>query len=151
MAKFRFPMENVIKVRKVAEELAQRDLQMAQAYLNSEIELLENMKRQKTEAFQQRHAFESEGGTKVPHLTQVQDFLVGQDIRIDRQQRKIQEIETQVEALREILRQKAIELKMIERLKEKRLDEFRLEEKRKDVKRVDDLTMARFKVDQESE
>lgn len=144
MAKFRFQMEAVIKVRKIAEDLAQRDFQLGQSHLLEQIELLNQMLGKKTEAYQTRHDYEKQGGNKAPHLIQVQDFLSGQDIRIEGQRKKIQYIETQVEQLREILREKAIDLKIIERLKEKKLEDFKLEQKKREVKDFDDVTMTRF-------
>lgn len=145
MGRFRFNLENVIKVRQVAENLAQRDFQLAQAELHQQQQNLQKMFDEKAQAFQQRHIFEDEGGSKAPHLGQVQDFLQGQEIRIQRQQAKIQDIETQVERLREILRERSIELKIIEKLKEKRRVEFVSEENRREVKEADDQSMMRFK------
>lgn len=144
MARFRFPLDNVIKVRKTAEELAQRDFQVAQGLLHEAIQELEAMKDSKSQAFHRRHSVEVEGGAATPALTQIQEFLAGQDIRIARQKEKIQKIETEVERLREILREKAIDLKIIEKLKEKRLAEFKEEQTRREEKQADDQTTTRF-------
>lgn len=145
MAGFRFPLDNVMKVRKAAEDLAQRDFQLAQAALQEQIDLLQRMMDQKAQAYQQRHQFEAEGGAKSPHLGQIQEFLMGQEIVIQRQQAKIQEFETQVEHLREILRERAIEHKMIQKLKEKRREEFVHQQNRREVKEADDQAMMRFR------
>jgi flagellar FliJ protein len=145
MAVFRFPLENVMKVRKIAEELAQRDLQMAQAALQAEVDRLQMMFDGKAQAYQRRHDFETAGGAQSAYLSQVQEFLMGQEILIKRQQAKIQEYETQVERLQEILRERAIEFKMIEKLKEKRREEYLRERNRKEVKEADDQSMMRFK------
>lgn len=145
MRGFRFNLENVLKVRKTAENLAQRDFQLAQAALQEEYDRLQRMVDEKAEAFQQRHRLETGGGPAGAGLGQIQDFLGGQEILIQRQRAKIQEFETQVERLREILRERAIETKMIEKLKEKRREEYLQERDRREVKEADDQSMMRFR------
>lgn len=144
MAKFKFPLDAVKRVRKVNEDLAQRDFGEAMSRLNKELEVLSSMEKQKSDAREARHGFEVQGGSKVPHMTQVHEFLVGQDVRIERQKKKIQYIETQVEELREILRQKALEHKMIVSLEDKRREEFKKSESQRQQKIADDMTSMRF-------
>lgn len=144
MAKFKFPLDGVKRVRKVFEDLAQRDFNEAMAVLNKEIDALAIMEKQKEIARETRHGYEVQGGSKVPHMTQVHDFLVGQDVRIERQKKKIQMIETQVEELREILRQKALEHKMIKSLEDKRREEFKKSESQRQQKIADEQTTMRF-------
>lgn len=145
MKAFRFNLENVLNVRRTAENMAQRDFQLAQAALQDEIDRLQRMFDEKTQAFQQRHSLASGESAAIAGLGQIQDFLVGQEILIKRQQAKIQEYETQVERLREILRERAIETKMIEKLKEKRREEFVQERNRREVKEADDQATVRFR------
>lgn len=145
MRGFRFNLENVLKVRRTAENLAQRDFQLAQAALQEEYDRLQKMIDEKAGAYRERHHLEVAGGLPAAGLGQVQDFLMGQEILIQRQRAKIQEFETQVERLREILRERAIETKMIEKLKEKRREEFIQERNRRDVKEADDQSMMRFR------
>lgn len=139
--KFRFPLEKVKKHREQVEQLAQKDFQLGLAALNQEIEALERMEEQTKEALKSRL-----DKTSVPALTQVHDFLMGQDIRIDRQKKKIQEYEKRVESLREILRQKAIETKIIKELEQRKLREFQEEARKKELLNQDDLNLMRYRL-----
>ncbi len=145
MAKFQFAFEKVLNHRKTLEDLAQRDFQLALSVLNDELLVLEKMQQAKHDAFTNRHKKQVQGGIQAPALTQVHDFISGQDIRIERQRKKIQEIEKGVEALREVLRLKAVDTKIIEGLRERKQEEFRTEQKKLEQKRLDDQTSTRFR------
>lgn len=145
MAKFRFPLQKVMQHRKTVEELAQRDYQEALAQLNIENEKLEKMQNQIVMARESSFARETEGGRAAPALSQVHDFIKGQDIRIERQKERIKECQSLVENLQEILRQKAIEYKMIESLKDRRLEKFKVEQRKIEQKRMDDTSLMRFR------
>jgi flagellar FliJ protein len=97
------------------------------------------------EARDQAFRRQSEGGKTSPALIQVDDFLKGQDIRMDRQKERIKECESLVEKLREILRQKAIDYKIIEELKEKQFKEYKIEQRRREQKIADDMNLMRFR------
>ncbi len=142
--KFKFPFEKVLRHRKTLEDLAQRDFQQAQAVLNHEIQILEQMREQVGKARELAFQRQSQGGSAGPALSQVHDFLKGQDVRIERQQNKVQEFQNGVENLREILRQKAIDYKMIESLKDKKSKEFRKERNAKEQKAADEVATIRF-------
>lgn len=143
--KFKFPLQKVMQHRKTLEDLAQRDFQQAQAELNHQLEILQQMQDSVLQARDAAFRQQSEGGRAGPVLTQVHEFLKGQDIRIERQRTRIQECESLVENLREILRQKAIDYKIIEELREKRFKEFKIERNKRDQKRADDISLMRFR------
>ncbi len=146
MAKFRFPFENVIKHRKTLEEIAQRDLQERLSVMNAEATRLEAMENQIHEAVQRRHQIEIQGGTAIGPLTQVHEFLTGQDIRIERQKKIIAEVEKEVDRLREILRVKAIDTKIVRELRVRRKRDFDAELRKKEAAEVDDLNLMRFRL-----
>lgn len=147
MAKFRFPFENVIKHRKTLEEVAQRNLQERLAVLNAEIAKLEFMREQVQEAIQRRHQIEIQGGgSAIGPLTQVHEFLQGQDIRIERQQKIIAEVEKEVDGLREILRLKAIDTKIVKELRVRRKKDFDTEVRKQEAKELDDINLMRFRL-----
>jgi flagellar protein FliJ len=143
--KFKFPLQKVLQHRKILEDLAQREFQEAQAALNLETQKLQEMQDAVTAARDQAFRRQSDGGKASPALSQVHEFLKGQDIRMERQKEKIKECESLVEKLREILRQKAIDYKIIEELKEKRFKEFKVERNKLEQKRVDDINLMRFR------
>lgn len=145
MAKFRFPLQKVMQHRKTVEELAQKDFEEAMAQLNQENQKLAQMQNQIVQARDAAFGRQTEGGRAAPALSQVHEFIKGQDIRIERQKEKIKECESLVENLREILRQKAIEYKMIESLKERKLEKFKLEVRKKEQKLMDDTSLMRYR------
>ena len=146
MKKFKFPLEKVKKHREQLEQAAQRDFQLGMAALNAKIQKLEDMRAEVKKAVESRL-----DKTSVPALTQVHDFLAGQDIRMERQKIKIQEFEKQVEALREILRQKAIESKIIKELEQRKFRDFIEEVRKKELRTQDDVNLMRFRPKDEPE
>lgn len=143
--KFKFPFQNVLKYRKTLEDLAQREFQEAMAELNHQKQILSDY--QEDIALARENAFERQvqGGNAGPALSQIHDFLKGQDIRIEKQRAKIQDCEKKVEELREILRLKVIDYKIIDELRNKKKEEFRIEQRKLDQKQTDDLNLMRFR------
>lgn len=145
MAKFKFPLQKVMQHRKTLEGLAQTQFQLAMAELNQQRQILLAMENAKGEARDQAFQQQSGGGKTSPALVQVFEFIKGQDIRIERQKIKIKECESRVENLREILRQKAIEYKIIEELRERQEKVFKTEQRKKEQKQVDEMNVMRFR------
>lgn len=144
MAKFKFGLDKVLDHRKVLEQLAQRDLAEVRAELLAEENKLLAMEREKEEAKAQRYLTSVEGGQRSADFDQINSFLKLQDIRMDRQRLVIKEVESRVEKCVEILRAKAIDSKIMERLKERRLEEFKLEQRHAEQKVTDDIVTTRF-------
>lgn len=145
MAGFKFPLQTVMDYRKTLENLAQRDFQEALGELYQAKGKLTDMFDQKTQAREQAFQTQIAGGTSGPALNQVDEFMKGQDLRIDLQQAKIQEIEKRVEKLQEILRAKAIDYKIIEKLKERQKELFRIEKNKHEQKQTDEINVMRFR------
>ncbi|WP_413612655.1 flagellar export protein FliJ [Bdellovibrio sp. HCB-110] len=143
--KFKFPLQKVLEHRKIKENLAQKDFQEAMMLLNEENDRLAQMEQHKTGAHMQAGAFASQGGTQGPALSQIHEFLKGQEIRIHRQKQKIQEIEKLVEAKREILRQSALEYKIMEKMRENKFEEYKQDRLAQDQKEMDEQSILRFK------
>lgn len=141
--KFKFRFDSVLRQRKILEDVAQRDFQEMNAQYLKQIEILEQMKNQVHEAHVRAFENQTRGGSQAPALGQIHEFLKLQDVRIERQQNKVQEFLQRVEELREILREKAIEYKMIEKLKEKKKAEFKKEKDHREQKIADDLSSMR--------
>lgn len=141
--KFKFPFENVLKHRKVLEDLAQRDFQLVLSEFNSELGKLQKMKDDVHAAHRGAYETQVQGGSAGPALSQVHEFLKLQDVRIERQQLKVQEFEKRVEDLREILRLKAIDYKMIESLKDRKKEAFRIEKNKLEQKKSDEVATLR--------
>lgn len=146
--KFRFPFQNVLKHRKILEDIAQKDFQLVVFELNKQKQILSDFQEQIFIAREEAYRLQTKGGTASPALSQIHEFIKGQDIRIERQQAKIQECENKVEELREILRQKAVEYKIIERLRDKKKQEFAVEQRKLEQKQTDDLNTMRFRTEE---
>jgi len=143
--KFKFSLQKVLQHRKILEDLAQREFQEAVAELNKQTAKMNEMKDAVAAARDQAFRRQSEGGKTSPALVQVDDFIRGQDIRMELQKKKIIECESLVENLREILRQKAIDYKIIEELKEKQFKDYKIERRKREQKLVDDINLMRFR------
>lgn len=146
--KFNFRMQKVLEHRKVQENLAKTDFQVAQSRLNDEVEKLQNMIDQKKKA--RVKSFELETGADIPNslrngiLEESSRFQKLQDVRIEKQREIIAEWEKEVESKREILKTKAIEYKIIEKVKDKKKQQFIDEAKKKEQNENDEISILRF-------
>ncbi len=146
--KFNFRMQKVLEHRKIQEDLAKTDFQLALAKLNSEIEHLQSLVDLKKKA--RVKSFELETNHSVPNalqnsiLSDSNQFQKLQDLRIANQKLVVEENEKEVEAKREILKTKAIEYKIIEKVKEKKKQQFVDEANKSEQKENDEISILRF-------
>ncbi len=133
--------------RKTLEGIAQRDFQESLFHLNEQINSLNNLKKKVEEARENRFLNEVGGGPIFPALSQVEEFIKGQALRIKRQEAKIQDCEKKVEELREVLRSKSIDYKIVEGLRDRKFEQFREDKKKLEQKRLDDLITMRFRLE----
>lgn len=144
--KFKFPLAALLKQRKIIEDLAQRSYQEAMAELNRQKDILQDLIQAKQNTFYANYEIQHGAGQVASSLVYNNEFMNGQDIRIERQKSKVQECEKLVEKQREILRQAAVEYKIIEKLKEKQFEEFKLDYEMKQQKEMDEQSILRYKV-----
>ena len=146
--KFNFRMQKVLEHRKVQEDLAKTDFQLALAKLNSEIEYLQSLVDQKKKA--RVTSFEIEISTGVPSalkngiLSDSSQFQGLQDVRIERQKAVVSLCEKEVESKREILKTIAIEYKIIEKVKEKKKQQSVDDANKSEQKENDEISILRF-------
>lgn len=143
---FRFSLEILLKHRRIQEQEAKVQLALVRAELAAEQERMNGLENEKTQALMGRHVLAAGGGTAASGLDQANQFLGLQDIRMERQRIVIAEVESRVEKCLEILRHKAMESKIVERLKEQRFEEFKIENRKLEQKEVDDMVTTRFAV-----
>ncbi len=142
--RFKFPLQKVLEHRKVLEDVAQRDFQEAAAELKKQSQNLESMKIQMTEAYEQAfRAQHSSSGQTSAQLKQIHDFILGQKVCIRQQEAKIQECEKLVEERREILRDKAVDYKIIERLRDRKKEDHEKETRLREQKELDEISVLR--------
>ncbi|MGZ3774879.1 MAG: flagellar export protein FliJ [Pseudobdellovibrionaceae bacterium] len=148
--KFKFSLQKVLEHRKIKEELAQKDFQEALVNFNEAKDRLRVMLETKTSAHEQAGQLAVKGGPQGPALRQIDEFLKGQEVLIQRQKQKIQEMEKLVESKREILRQAAQEYKIMEKMRENKFAEYKAERLLTEQKEMDEQSILRFKAVKES-
>lgn len=143
--KFKFPLQKVLEHRKVIEDLAQKSFQEVVTILNEEIAKLQKMEQDVHDAQIRAGMLSSEGGHQGPALSQIHEFLKGQKVRISNQQLRVQEAEKLVEARREVLRQAALDYKIMEKMRENKFEEYKAQRLAQDQKDMDEQSILRFK------
>ncbi len=142
--KFKFSLQKVLEHRKTLEDIAQRDLQQALVNYRNELTSLENMKKRRHDALHSGFRISTKDAKNIsPRLQQTHEYLLGQDMRIEIQSAKVQQLSEEVEKVREILRQRAISFKIIEKLKEKKFRDFIAEQNLKEQKELDEISVIR--------
>jgi flagellar export protein FliJ len=144
MKKFKFRLEKVLMQRQIVCDLAQRSLAEAQAQLNAEVDELNSMMNVKNASLEQRTKSVESTTDWANSVNQINQFLIGQDLRIKSQNLRIKESENLVESRREILRHAVSEVKILERLEEKEKQNFMKEVLRFEQAEMDELTVIRF-------
>ncbi len=145
--KFKFSLEKVLRHRNIQVDLARRDFLEAQNNLNAAINVRDEMidVREKNKTY--RADLVAKNGNWQDQVQQINTYLIGQDLRIARQNESLKLLEKEVESYREILRKALTEAKMMERLKDKKKDEFVKaynENERKELDEISTLRHARI-------
>ena len=144
MKKFKFKLEKVLLQREINLELAQKDFSEIMKIKNDEEEILSKMINSKEEAKSQSVKLIETTKDWVLQVDQINRYLAGQDLRIKNQNERLMKIEKLVESRREILQQKATEVKILERLKEKQQREYVEEVNKKEQAEIDEMAVIRF-------
>lgn len=148
--KFKFSLEKVMGHRKIVENLAQKDFQEAQAELANAEKNLETMAGRVSEAHMRAEMLVQQGGNPGPALSQIDEFIRGQKVLIEFQKKKVQNLQKLVEDKREILRQAALDYKIMEKMRENKFAEYREGRLQQDQKDMDEQSILRFKSVKES-
>jgi flagellar FliJ protein len=142
--KFEFTYQKLLEHRKRLEELAAKAYSDAQYQVDLSRDKLNELYKQVEETRKNILQFEQEGGRSSSVMIQGQEFIVGQKIRIQKQQKELQELLHAAENKQEDLQVAARERKTLEKLKDRQLQEFKVRLKKKEMKEVDDLVTMRF-------
>ncbi len=145
MKKFRFPLLALQKQRKVLQDVAKKDHEEAMDRLRGQhqakVKMLSDVDAARDKAFHDQHR---EVGS-IDRMQLASEFIERQAIRLKNQDEKIGEAQAQVETLQEILRQKAIDHKIIERLHEKQRMKHHKDVEKIRQKQTDDLNTMRYR------
>lgn len=143
--KFKFPLQKVLEHRKIIENLAQKEFQEAIMFLTQQQEKLQDMAGTLSRTHAQADQFIHQGGSQGANLSQIFEFQKGQAVLIQKQQLHVQQAEKLVEDKREILRQAALDYKIMEKMRENKFEEYRQKRLAEDQKQMDEQAILRFK------
>ena len=145
--KFKFSLEKVLRHRNLQVDLARRDYLEAQNNLNSAVNARDEMIAVRENNKTYRSELVAKNGNWQDQVQQINTYLIGQDLRIAKQNESLKLLEKEVEPYREILRKALTEAKMMERLKDKKKEEFVKtynENERKELDEISTLRHARI-------
>ncbi len=141
---FRFGLSTVLKHRQRMEEVAQREFAEAQGAVDECLRAIEAMYQRMDEVREEILLAQKEGDAHHLHqIVEMEGFLNGQKVRIDRLRLKARELLVVAEIKHEALIEAAKEKKILVKLKEKRFAEYKDRLNRIELKELDDLTQMR--------
>lgn len=143
MARFRFPMQNILNMKEKLEEQAKNEYGQANARLLAEEKKLEQLNNRLEDARLQLKNVLRE----VLSMTEIhkrENAVVILKWYVKQQQLVVKRCEKEVEIAREKLTEAMKERKIFEKLREKAFDEFMKEEGRREQKEVDELMSYRY-------
>ena len=143
MARFRFPMQNILNMKEKLEEQAKNEYGQANARLLAEDKKLEQLNNRLEDARLQLKNVLRE----VLSMTEIhkrENAVVILKGYVKQQQLVVKRCEKEVEIAREKLTEAMKERKIFEKLREKAFDEFMKEEGRREQKEVDELMSYRY-------
>ncbi len=143
MARFRFPMQNILNMKEKLEEQAKNEYGQANARLLAEEKKLEQLNnRLEAARLQLKNVL-----VEILSMTEIhkrENAIVILKGYVKQQQLVVKRCEKEVEIAREKLTEAMKERKIFEKLREKAFDEFIKEEGRREQKEVDELMSYRY-------
>ncbi len=149
--RFRFRLETVMRQRRVEKDIAQREFSEAQDHFQKQLQKIKKMYKQIDDARVTAQLLEKKGGRHASQLVQTEEFIVGQNILIQKERERARELMAIADEKLEILTEKLRAFKILEKLKEKKREEFRKEHNRRIDKQLDDLMVMRASINQSSD
>lgn len=143
MAKFIFPMQNLLNVKRKLEDQAKAEYGVQLAILHEEEQKLLVLQQRKEE-LQGQLKQQMEHVLDLVHIRQLEDGVENLKYNINIQKYRILEQQRAVDQAREKLDAAMIERKTYEKLKEKAFEEFKKELAAQEQKEVDELVSFRF-------
>lgn len=143
--KFKFSLEKLLNQRHIQVNLDRRNFIDKQNEYNAEVEKLEAMMTLKNDVIARRHQQVSQSVSWQNDVEQMNLFLTGHDLRIASQNKRLKELEKEVEFLRQILLKALTEARMVEKLKEKKREAFIKDSLATEQKELDEIVSMRNK------
>lgn len=143
--KFKFSLEKLLNQRNIQVNLDRRNFVEKQNEYNAEVEKLNAMIALKNEVIENRHKQVAGSSHWQNDVEQMNLFLSGQDLRIASQNKRLKQVEKEVEFLRQILLKALTEARMVEKLKEQKKATFIKESLATEQKELDEIVSMRNK------
>lgn len=145
--KFKFRLQKVLEHRIRLEDEAKRSYFAAQSKTKEALDKLESLYAAIDDVRLLANKLQSAGGGSqtIFSLQDTDLFIRGQKLRIESQRKVVREFKQVEEQEQEVLLARAMDRKILEKLKEKQLQEFRTEMDRKDTAEADDMNVIRYK------
>jgi flagellar export protein FliJ len=148
--KFKFKLEAVKKHRKILKDLAQKDFELARLAVDQKLAQINMMYDAIDNARLMADEMHASDNVKSAPFLQIEDFILGQTVRIQMARVEVRGLMAVMEEKQEILVEKAKEHKVLEKLEEKKFAEFKKEVSKKQQIAADDMSIMRFRRDKES-
>jgi len=143
--KFKFSLEKLLTQRHIQVNLDRRNFIEKQNEYQAEEDKLNAMIALKNEVIENRRKQVAESSNWQNDVEQMNLFLTGQDLRIANQNKRLKQIEKEVEFLRQILLKALTEARMVEKLKEQKKAAFIKETLAAEQKELDEIVSMRNK------
>lgn len=141
---FRFGLETVLKHRHRLEEVAQREFAEAQAAVDQCLAEIEAMYRRLDEVREEILMAQQRGSaSELEMIREMETFVTGQKVRIERLRLKARELLAIAEEKHEALITAAQERKVMVKLKEKKFAEYKARIALMEAKELDDVVSLR--------
>lgn len=141
--KFRFKFAPVEKHRKILVDLARKEYLDAQAKVDDKLAEIKGYYTSIDNARDRAVSAQVEGGKRAAELVQIEEFIKGQEVRIERARREARELMSVAEEKHEILIERVRDHKAMLKLRERHFEEFRRTRKKLAQKEVDDQMVMR--------
>lgn len=142
--KFRFRLEKLLHLKKLEAQGIKKNLAEALLEEKKNADFLDHLQSDRSKSFGFRNQVISDKSQSSELANYTEDFIRGQDIRIERQKKAVQVYKQKVENIRNLLIEKDKELKILERLKEIKHEEYVKYQSAEEIKELDDMTSSRF-------
>lgn len=139
---FKFQFQSILDLKVRLEDAKKNEYGRVIALLNEEKEILNSYKKEMLD-LQDNIKNKISAGFTVTEIITMNQYIVIIDNKIQRQNKKIEELKVLVEKKRLELVQAAKEKKMFETLKEKKLEEYREAMNRREQQDIDELITFR--------
>lgn len=145
MKKFEFKLDAVKNHRRILKEEANREYQEAKFAVDQKLAIIKTMYQAIDDARVRADELQSTKGMTSQNLVQIDEFIIGQGLRIQRARQEVREMMVDLEEKHEALVEKVKDFKILEKLEAKQKVKFKKEQNKLEQKKTDDLTIMRFK------